>query len=65
MTPEQFKAKRQRLKLTQAELADVLQVHRVTVAKWEAGLLPIDERTRLAIEYLLLRRRARRSSEDV
>jgi DNA-binding transcriptional regulator YiaG len=60
MTAEQFKQKRKALKLTQEQLAALLQVNRVTVAKWETGALPIDERTRLAVEYLVLRNRTPR-----
>jgi transcriptional regulator with XRE-family HTH domain len=60
MTAEQFKQKRKALNLTQQRLAELLQVNRVTIAKWETGALPIDERTRLALEYLVLQKNARR-----
>jgi DNA-binding transcriptional regulator YiaG len=35
--PSEFKRIRDALDLTQAEMADEIGVHRVTVAKWEAG----------------------------
>jgi DNA-binding transcriptional regulator YiaG len=37
VTPAEFKRIRARLGLTQAAIADAIGVHRVTVAKWEAG----------------------------
>lgn len=37
MTPEQFQRARQKLKLTQAELADVLALAEVTVRRYEMG----------------------------
>jgi len=43
MTADEFSAIRQRLKLTQAELAVRLGVSRVTVARWESGLRTISE----------------------
>jgi DNA-binding transcriptional regulator YiaG len=56
MTPDELKAARTTLGFTQAKLAKVLQVTHFTVSRWESGLLPIDERTRLAIEHLSCRR---------
>jgi DNA-binding XRE family transcriptional regulator len=41
MTPDQLKAFRARLGLTQAQLAEKLGVERNTVNRWEMGLLPI------------------------
>jgi len=37
MEPDEFKRLREGMGLTQQALADQLGVHRVTVAKWEAG----------------------------
>lgn len=52
MTPDQLRAIRAKLDLTQADLAAKLQVSRVTITRWETGVLEIDERTRLAVEHL-------------
>jgi DNA-binding XRE family transcriptional regulator len=41
MSPEEFKAWRARLGLTQAEAADKFKVSRVTIANWEAGATPL------------------------
>ena len=46
---------RQRLGLTQIELAGKLGLHQSTISRFENGTLPIDERTELAIEALLAR----------
>ena len=45
MTPEQFTRLRNGLGLTQAQAAERLGVHRVTVARWEAGMRAIPEPT--------------------
>jgi DNA-binding transcriptional regulator YiaG len=37
MTPDELKNFRKRHKLTQAALAAMLHVHRVTLANWETG----------------------------
>jgi transcriptional regulator with XRE-family HTH domain len=52
MTPDQLKALRARLGLTQAQLAEKLGVERNTVNRWEMGLLPIQTITALAVEHL-------------
>lgn len=46
---------RGQLGLSQADLADKLGVHQTTVSRFEKGGLPIDERTALALDALLLR----------
>jgi DNA-binding transcriptional regulator YiaG len=38
MTPEQVRAIRKRLGLTQQELADTIAASQVTVARWETGV---------------------------
>lgn len=55
MTGETFRKIRKKLDLTQEQLAVRLQVHRVTVSRWESGELVIDERTKLAMEHLKLK----------
>lgn len=66
-TPAGLKAARKTLGMTnQAQLADALGVHEITVAKWESGAAAIapkgDMRTALAIECLLRRAIARRTT---
>lgn len=53
MTPKQFRAKRERLQLTQAELAKKLGVRLNTVSRWELGQAPILRITEIAIECLV------------
>jgi DNA-binding transcriptional regulator YiaG len=38
MTPQQIKAIRKRLGLTQQKLADMIAASQVTVARWETGV---------------------------
>jgi transcriptional regulator with XRE-family HTH domain len=59
---------RKRLNLTQAELAAKLGLHQTSVSRMETGDLEVDERTRLAVEALIImkgRRRGRSVSADV
>jgi transcriptional regulator with XRE-family HTH domain len=55
MTPEEFRAARERLGLTQEELADMLGLRKNTVWRKEKGLQAIEPRDELAIEALLAR----------
>ena len=41
MTPETFRERRRRLRLTQAALASEVGVDSMTVSRWERGLHPI------------------------
>lgn len=43
---------RRELGLTQAQLAEKLGVHQTTVSRFETGELPLDPRTKLALEAL-------------
>jgi DNA-binding XRE family transcriptional regulator len=52
VTGHQLGAARKRLGLTQQRLADTLDVHRVTVAKWETDAEPIPRAITLALEAL-------------
>ena len=54
MSGDELRAWRARLGLTQARLAERLGLPRATVARWEAGLMPIrhPEILRLALERL-------------
>ena len=62
MQPEQYKATRERLG-TQAEVARLLGVNRVTVAKRENGTMTITSEAVLAIQSLR-RPRGKRKSEN-
>lgn len=44
---------RKQLCLTQAELADRLGLHQATISRFETGGLPVDRRTRLALDALI------------
>lgn len=50
MEPDELKALRERLKMTQQELADALGVKREAVTQWEMGVRPILKITELALE---------------
>jgi transcriptional regulator with XRE-family HTH domain len=54
MTGSQLRRARLRLKMTQKELAQLLEVHSNTIARAERGELPVLKTTALAIEYLLV-----------
>lgn len=64
MTPEQLKAAREKLKLTQEELAGKLEVHRVTVVDWERAKKPISKVVELAIEHLVCIQPKRRTVKN-
>ena len=59
MSGRELKAARERLGLTQAELAKAVGVQRVTVARWEAGLRKIPPMLTLAMKTLSKVRRKR------
>lgn len=50
MEGEKLKEKRVALGLTQAQLAEILDVKPNTVARWERGLLPVPRTVELAME---------------
>ena len=52
MSPGELKKWRTERDLTQGELAMALSVHRVTVAKWEAGMIAIPKILDLALKGL-------------
>jgi transcriptional regulator with XRE-family HTH domain len=43
---------RKELNLTQAQLAEKLGLHQTTISRFETGEMPLDPRTKLAIEML-------------
>lgn len=63
MTAAEYKATREHLG-TQAEVAAMLGVNRVTVAKRESGTMTITNEAVLAIQSLRRPRRARKSEND-
>jgi DNA-binding XRE family transcriptional regulator len=63
MKPKDYKAIREHLG-TQAEVAAMLGVNRVTVAKRENGTMTITNEAVLAIQSLRRPRRARKSEND-
>ncbi len=60
MKPGELRAAREKLGLTQAELAKALGVQRVTVARWETGLRKIPAMMVLALKGLRSGLRKRR-----
>ncbi len=48
----ELKEKRERLRLTQAEVADLLGVKENTVYRWEAGRVPISKMVELSFESI-------------
>jgi DNA-binding XRE family transcriptional regulator len=55
MTPAYCKSTRRRIG-TQAQVAALLGVHRVTVAKWETGALPVPRMASIALASLAKKR---------
>jgi transcriptional regulator with XRE-family HTH domain len=49
MEGEELKEKRTALGLTQAQLAEILDVKPNTVARWERGILPVPRTVELAM----------------
>jgi transcriptional regulator with XRE-family HTH domain len=48
-----MKRKRKQLGLTQLVLAEKIGMHRITIAKWEAGMVPIPKWMALLIDLLV------------
>jgi len=51
-SPVGLRAWRRAHKLSQQKLADLLEVHKLTVLRWEQGQVPIPRTTELALLYL-------------
>lgn len=62
MTPEEFRAVRRTLGLTQAELAKALRVTSNTIARWEQGVHAIHPLAEIALMHLARTRGSRRKS---
>lgn len=52
MTPSELKERRKNLNLNQSELADILEVAKTTVSRWETGEARIPAMLDLALEKL-------------
>lgn len=59
-----IKSVRNALNLSQAGLAAKLGVHQTTVSRFESGDLPMDERTALALDALMMRANPRKRTEQ-
>ena len=51
-TPANLLAWRRARKLSQQALGDLLEVHKLTVHRWESGQVPVPRTTELALLYL-------------
>jgi DNA-binding XRE family transcriptional regulator len=54
MTGEELRQARRRLKMSQAELGQALELHKNTIARMERGELGIVKTTELSVRYLLV-----------
>ena len=54
MTGAELRKARERLNITQTELADAIGMQRNSVARMERGERPVLKHTELAVKYLLL-----------
>jgi DNA-binding XRE family transcriptional regulator len=54
MDKAELKKARERLALTQSELADAIGMQRNSIARMERGERPVLKHTELAVKYLLL-----------
>lgn len=57
MDKSAFRRKRKRLGLTQEQLAKRLELSRVTIARYETGVIPIPRILEMALELLALEKR--------
>ena len=52
ITPDELRARRKSLGMTQSQFAEAAGVDRVTVARWETGKREIDQLIRFALQVL-------------
>ena len=53
MSPKELRELRNKANLTQQQLADLLNVDRMTINRWEAGKIKLDRITSIAIRAVL------------
>ena len=63
MTPADLKTARERLALTQLQLAEALGVHRIAVVRWESGARKVPSMLRLALKALEYEKPRRKKDE--
>ena len=61
---DNIRSTRTELGLNQVELAKLLGLHQSTISRFESGDLPVDGRTRLALDALLMRAAATDSEQQ-
>jgi DNA-binding transcriptional regulator YiaG len=52
MSPDQYRKLRESMGLTQAALAEILGVHKITIAKREGGTLKISQEAEYALRWI-------------
>ena len=62
MRARELKQARARLKMSQPELAEALDLQRETVARYEVGMLPVPKLVALAVAYLETQSRGTRKT---
>jgi transcriptional regulator with XRE-family HTH domain len=60
MTGAAFKKQRRALGLIQAKLAKRIGVHRITISKWEAGMVPVPPPIALLMRLLVEKEEAKK-----
>ena len=64
MNGKELRRARLRLKLTQKQLGEELELHKNTVARMERDELPVVKTTELAVKYLAVVSKKERSKRD-
>ncbi len=57
MEPQELKRRREKLGLTQVQLAAQLGVDPITVSRWERGVQPISHTVAVAIQHVKAKKR--------
>lgn len=63
MNGEELRQARDKLKLTQKQLGEALELHKNSVARMERGELPVAKTTELAVRFLLLVSKTKRGKK--
>ena len=64
MTPEEFRASRESIGLSQTALAKEMDVRRASICDWERGIQPIRKVSWLALQYIVLTHREEGLARD-